>query len=81
MGIFVFMTDASAFQKAELPDSVWLFAYGQKDGRSGLRLAYSADGTTWNDISDRREVVKSDFGPWGSYKKMFDPELFSTPRG
>ncbi len=81
MGILAFMADASAFRKEELPDSLWLFAYGQKDGKSGLRLAYSADGTIWNDIADRREVVKSDFGPWGSYKKMFDPELFSTPRG
>lgn len=81
LGILAFMPAVNAVQMVELPDSVWLFAYGQKDGKSGLRLAYSADGTTWNDIADRREVVKSDFGPWGSYKKMFDPELYTTPRG
>ncbi len=64
-----------------LPDSVFLFSYAEKDGRSGLRFAYSKDGNLWQSIGYGRDFVKSDFGPWGSHKKMFDPVLYKTPEG
>lgn len=57
------------------PDSVYLFSYANADGTGGLKLAYSTDGKRWNSIGNERSFVNSDFGPWGSHKKMFAPHL------
>ena len=62
----------------ETPDSAYLFSYSKDKGKSGLRLAWSGDGIKWNSIGgakDGYDFVKSDFGPWGSYKTMFSPRL------
>lgn len=61
-------------------DSVYLFSYAEPEGKSGLRLAWSADGKDWHAVGDPEplDVVKSDFGPWGSHKKMFEPGLIRT---
>ena len=60
------------------PDSVYLFAYTQKqnNGTSGLQMAWSADGQQWEAVGDGRAYVKSDFGRWGSNKRMYNPRLF-----
>ena len=59
------------------PDSVYLFSYctTQDDGKSGLKFAWSADGEQWFHIGGGWAFVKSDFGPWGSFKAMFNPHL------
>lgn len=64
-------------------DSAYLFTYALPEGKSGLRLAWSLDGTEWKGIGDPKpiDVVKSDFGSWGSHKKMFDPHLTRTANG
>lgn len=52
-----------------------LFNYSAPDGNSGLRLAWRTDSTSvWEPLD--YDFVKSDFGPWGSHKKMFAPKLF-----
>lgn len=52
-----------------------LFNYAEPDGNSGLRLAWRADSTSqWQPLG--YDFVRSDFGPWGSFKKMFGPKLF-----
>lgn len=52
-----------------------LFNYAAPDGNSGLRLAWRADSASqWEPLD--YDFVKSDFGPWGSFKKMFGPKLF-----
>lgn len=58
-----------------VPDSVYLFSYAVANGNSGLRLAYSSDQVKWSGIGPNYDFVKSDFGPWGSFKKMFAPKL------
>ncbi len=66
---------ASLTAAANRPDSVYLFSYARPDGSGGLRMAWSADGKRWNDIDGGAPMVSSDFGPWGSHKKMFAPRL------
>lgn len=54
-----------------------LFSYSTPDGKSGLRLAWRTDAASaWQTLGDNFNFVSSDFGPWGSHKKMFSPELF-----
>lgn len=54
---------------------IQLFNYAEPDGSSGLRLAWRADSTSqWEPLG--YDFVRSDFGPWGSFKKMFAPRLF-----
>ncbi|WP_455673822.1 alpha-L-arabinofuranosidase C-terminal domain-containing protein [Phocaeicola sp.] len=59
------------------PDSVYLFSYAttQDEGRSGLKFAWSPDGSKWFSVADGFGYVKCDFGPWGGQKKMFNPHL------
>lgn len=52
-----------------------LLSYAFPDGDSGLRLAWRSDSAdTWKAFG--HDFVRSDFGPWGSHKKMFSPRLF-----
>lgn len=49
-------------------------SYALPQGKSGLRLAWRPDSTcAW--IPFDYDFVKSDFGPWGSLKKMYRPKL------
>ena len=59
------------------PDSVYLFSYCtvQDEGKSGLKFAWSADGEQWFSVGNGWAYVKSDFGPWGSFKNMYHPHL------
>lgn len=58
-------------------DSLYLFSYatGKNNNTDGLHFAWSADGKRWNRIGNGYAFVKSDYGAWGSGKKMFDPVL------
>ena len=60
---------------ANQPDSVLLFSYAQANGEGGLKLAWSADGQHWNSLNRGNSFVNSDFGPWGSGKRMYGPHL------
>ena len=64
---------ASATAMANHPDSVFMKAYNPNPGE-GLRVAYSVDKKTWTPIGNRN-LFKSDYGPWGSEKKMYFPVL------
>ena len=62
----------------DAPDSVYLFSYSQPDGTGGLQLAWSREGKQWMSVGQGYHYVKSDFGPWGSYKKMYRPKLWQN---
>jgi alpha-L-arabinofuranosidase len=68
---------------AHEPDSMYIFAYTDKEnaGRSGLHFARSADGEKWYPIGNDYAFVKSDYGRWGSEKRMLDPYLYRTSDG
>lgn len=56
-------------------DSVEMFTFANPDGHSGLRVALrKPDDKKWH-IEKDYTIVNSDFGAWGSGKRMFNPEL------
>lgn len=63
-------------------DSVNIFVYSISPERGGLRVAWDDNGT-WRKVGsgDGIELVKSDFGAWGTHKKMYEPCLYRTPQG
>ncbi|GAB3419164.1 alpha-L-arabinofuranosidase C-terminal domain-containing protein [Niabella aquatica] len=68
---------------APYPDSVYLFAYSpvKPNDRTGLAFAWSSDGSDWNAIGPEHYFVYSDYGAWGSQKKMHTPYLFQGTDG
>ncbi|HOZ84319.1 MAG TPA: alpha-L-arabinofuranosidase C-terminal domain-containing protein [Niabella sp.] len=65
------------------PDSAYLFAYTkvQNEGKTGLMFAWSNNQETWHEIGKDFGFVKSDYGQWGSEKRMFAPVLFRESNG
>lgn len=65
----------SAF--AQQPDSVFVKGYttGKNENKNGLHIAYSFDGKNWISIGNEFSFLRSDYGRWGSSKKMYDPVL------
>lgn len=59
------------------PDSVYLFSYGT----NGLRFAWSQDKQNWSSIGNGHSYVKSDYGAWGSEKRMYTPYLIEGKEG
>ncbi|WP_258104203.1 alpha-L-arabinofuranosidase C-terminal domain-containing protein [Marinoscillum sp. MHG1-6] len=62
-------------------DSVYLFAYSRDEGKSGLLLAWSRDQVSWYGIGPHQRFLFSDFGRWGSQKRMHNPYLFQDEQG
>lgn len=58
-----------------------LFFYSPEKGDGGLKIAVKEDGGEWRQIGNGFDFVRSDFGPWGSGKKMWNPQLFPTAGG
>jgi alpha-L-arabinofuranosidase len=59
------------------PDSVYLFTYNT----NGLRFAWSTDQKNWTPIGAGHVYLKSDYGRWGSEKKMNSPYLIRGKDG
>jgi alpha-L-arabinofuranosidase len=59
------------------PDSAYLFSYGT----NGLRFAWSLDKEKWTSIGSGYVFVKSDYGRWGSEKRMIAPYLIQGRSG
>lgn len=52
-----------------------MFTFSNPDGHSGLRMAFRKQGEKNWHLEKDYTVVSSDFGAWGSGKRMFNPEL------
>jgi alpha-L-arabinofuranosidase len=76
--LFVLPTKKGLY--ANEPDSVYLFAYGEENG-SGLYFAWSNDQLSWHTIGHHHTFLKSDYGRWGSQKRMYNPFLYHAPDG
>lgn len=63
---------------ANEPDSAYIFAYtsGKHNNSAGLQYAWSVDRENWHGIGPEFRFLGSDFGAWGSQKKMIKPFLF-----
>lgn len=68
---------------SSLVNASGLFYYSPEDGRGGLRFAVVENNNKneWLPIGDHFNFVSSDFGAWGSGKKMFDPVLLPSNDG
>lgn len=62
-------------------DSVIIRGLSPENGAGGMRLEWSRDGKDWHPIANGMTVINSDFGAWGSHKKMFEPQLQLSPDG
>lgn len=62
------------------PDSAFIFAYtiNNPHARTGLYFAWSLDKENWHPIGPEHGYVYSDYGRWGSQKKMITPFLFQS---
>lgn len=74
---------AALTASANEPDSVYLFAYAtaKNNHHNGLHFAWSADKKTWHLIGNEASFLRSDYGRWGSEKRMITPYLFQGPGG
>ena len=57
---------------ANHPDSVYVRPV-VKNGTRGFQIAYSQDKRQWTHI--HCNLFESDYGPWGSEKKLYHPVL------
>ncbi|QXU42044.1 alpha-L-arabinofuranosidase C-terminal domain-containing protein [Pedobacter sp. D749] len=73
------VVNVSAINKKPInePDSAYLFAYNA----NGLRFAWSLDKKNWTPIGNDYTYLKSDYGRWGSEKKMITPFLMQGKNG
>lgn len=63
---------------ANEPDSAYVFFYAtvKNSGRNGLHYAWSIDKKNWHGIGPEHRFLFSDFGRWGSQKRLITPYLF-----
>jgi alpha-L-arabinofuranosidase len=65
------------------PDSVYLFSYASttNNNHNGLHFAWSRDKENWNGIGNEYGYLRSDYGRWGSEKRMITPYLLQGANG
>ena len=78
----VYVLQITAFGRSR-PDSVYLFSYAttKNNNHNGLHFAWSTDKDRWQRIGNEFSYVKSDYGRWGSEKRMINPFLLMGPDG
>lgn len=85
LGLFILIQHAAqaGFKKINEPDSVYLFSYanGKNNDQNGLHFAWSANQSDWFSIGNEYSFLKSDYGRWGTEKRMLTPFLFQGPNG
>ena len=55
-----------------------VFVYSPANGQGGLRIAEKDSTGRWIPLGNGYDFVKSDFGAWGSHKKMWEPRLYNV---
>lgn len=63
------------------PDSVFLFSYAHVDGGSGLKFAWSIDGTKWFLGGRWFRLFKIRFRPVGKRKENVSSAIAAKPEG
>ena len=63
---------------ANEPDSAYVFSYAtvKNNGSNGLHYAWSTDKKNWHGIGPEYRFLFSDFGRWGSQKRLITPYVF-----
>jgi len=70
-------------RKFNEPDSVYLFSYAttKSNNHNGLHFAWSTDNKKWTEVGNEFSFVRSDYGRWGSEKRMISPYLIPAENG
>jgi len=63
------------------PDSAYIFSYSSGKSSDGLHFAWSIDQINWHPIGQQYNYVRSDYGRWGTEKRMVSPVLFPGADG
>lgn len=65
------------------PDSAYIMAYTPNPGRSRspLCFSWSTDLATWHQVGSGHGFLYSDYGRWGSQKRMINPALMLDDSG
>ncbi len=65
------------------PDSAYIMAYStsKNRGHNGLHFAWSTDRENWHPIGPEHSFLRSDFGRWGSQKRMIAPIVIQDKEG
>ena len=68
---------------ANEPDSAYVFSYAttKNNNHNGLHYAWSVDKDCWHSIGPEMRFLFSDFGAWGSQKRMILPFMFQDQNG
>jgi alpha-L-arabinofuranosidase len=61
---------------ANNPDKAYIFSYSSGKSFGGLHFAWSIDKISWHPIGPEHHYMHSDYGRWGSEKRMVSPILF-----
>jgi alpha-L-arabinofuranosidase len=69
----------SAF--ANNPKEAYIFSYTSGKSFDGLHFAWSIDQINWHPIGLEYSYIHSDYGRWGSEKRMVSPILFQDTDG
>lgn len=79
----VYPTHGGISSIAKIVDSVYLFSYAteKNNNHNGLHFAWSVDKNKWQSIGNEFSYLRSDYGRWGSEKKMFSPYLVQAADG
>ncbi|MBP6182047.1 alpha-L-arabinofuranosidase C-terminal domain-containing protein [Flavobacterium sp.] len=72
--LFVFLSAFSTF--ANNPNEAYIFSYSSGKSFGGLHFAWSIDKINWHPIGPEYHYIHSDYGRWGSEKRMVSPLLF-----
>lgn len=63
------------------PDFAYIFSYSSGKSFDGLHFAWSVDQVNWHPIGPQHNYMHSDYGSWGSQKRMVSPLLFPGANG
>ncbi|AOW08962.1 alpha-L-arabinofuranosidase C-terminal domain-containing protein [Flavobacterium gilvum] len=77
--LIVCFTAVSAFAKN--PTEAYIFSYSNGKTFDGLHFAWSTDKINWHPIGPEYHYIHSDYGAWGSQKRMVAPILFPGADG
>ncbi|WP_159518967.1 alpha-L-arabinofuranosidase C-terminal domain-containing protein [Sunxiuqinia indica] len=83
LSIFILGLFSVFSSQANEPDSAYVFSYStqKNNGKNGLHYAWSVDRERWHSIGPEFCFLFSDFGTWGSQKRMLTPFLFHDNEG
>jgi alpha-L-arabinofuranosidase len=83
LSIFILGLFSVFSSQANEPDSAYVFSYAtqKNNAKNGLHYAWSVDQERWHSIGPEFRFLFSDFGTWGSQKRMLTPFLFHDNEG